>query len=517
MGRPGAAGYRRGRRLRRSGAPSITSASPAVDPPAVARPERVGRARSVPWSRVADLVVAVAAVGAAAFLVVLGRGLTFFADEWAVIENRPLGLDSFLRPFNEHWLGIQVTVYRALFELVGLSTYLPYLALLIAIHVIVALEVYVIARRATYPLLAAGITVIVLLFGSGFEDLFWAMQIGFSGAIALGFGALLLLDGRPTRWRGAAATLLLTLAVMTSGFGLFMLALVGLDLLVDRRRWRWLPATFVPAAVWLAWFVAIGRAGVAAHGSPFTAEALANVPSFIVGGLGAAYGGAVGLGDGSGLGLAAAGVFVLLLGFSLHDEGRAAPLRAIACVGAIVAMYALLGLVRASDGADAAAYTRYTYLSGMFALLAIASLVGRRPLPARPVTRAVAIGVTAGVVTMSLVWNVRFLVAGRGLFADRADLTRALVELGLTDPLPAGLDPTLSLILVPSPESLRTIVARYGSPLVDRLAGDAVPPIPDAARAEALGRATNPPDWLLAGCGGDRPQPLGCERFVTSR
>src|SRR4029078_11528822 len=105
------------------------------------------------------------------------------------------------------------------------------------------------------------VTVIVLLFGSGFEDLFWAMQIGFVGAIALGFGALLLLDGRPSRGRVVAATVLLTLAIMTSGFGLFMLALVGLDLLVDPARRRLVSAAFVPAGIWLGWVLGLGGGG----------------------------------------------------------------------------------------------------------------------------------------------------------------------------------------------------------------------------------------------------------------
>jgi len=241
-----------------------------------------------------DAFVAAATVIASLALLWLGRGMTFFADEWEVIAARPLGLDSFVTPFNEHWLGVQVTVFRALVEALGLGSYMPFLAVLVALHALVALEVYVLARRATYPWIAAAVTVVVLLFGSGFEDLFWAMQIGFVGAIALGFGALLLLDGRPGGGRVVAATVLLTFAIMTSGFGLFMLALVGLDLLVDPARRRLVPTTFVPAGIWLVWYLALGRAGVATHGSPFTVEAIASVPTFVIGGLSAAFGAAIG-------------------------------------------------------------------------------------------------------------------------------------------------------------------------------------------------------------------------------
>lgn len=491
--------------------PATTSAKPTTRAPlartGVAAPALAGTS----LSRLADAAVVLATVAASAILLVLGRGLTFFADEWAVIENRPLGIESFLRPFNEHWLGIQVTVFRGLFEVVGLHTYLPYHALLIGLHAIVGIEVYLIARRSTQPLLAAAIAVIALFFGSGFENLFWAMQIGFVGAIALGLAALLLMERQPTARRAVLAALLLTAAVMTSGFGLFMLALVGLDLVVDPQRRRWVPAVVVPGGVWLGWYLLIGRAGIGAHGSPFTPEALANVPGFVVGGLGAAFGAAGGVGET--LGLVVAGVVIALAGLALRRPDGARG-RTIACIGAIVAMYALLGLVRMSDGASATVYSRYTYLSGILALLAVGALVGKRSLPVVPRVRLAVLGLTVAAIILSIGWNVRLLVDGREVFAKRADLTRALVELALTDPLPDGVDPRLSLILVPSPERLRAIVASSGSPLADTLSPDAVRPIPVSARAEALERARHPPDWLLAGCGGDGPQPEGCDRFV---
>lgn len=48
-----------------------------------------------------DAAIAGAIITAAATILWLGRGLTFFADEWAVIGDGPLGIDSFFRPFNE--------------------------------------------------------------------------------------------------------------------------------------------------------------------------------------------------------------------------------------------------------------------------------------------------------------------------------------------------------------------------------------------------------------------------------
>ena len=107
------------------------------------------------------------------------------------------------------------------------------------------------------------------------------------------------------------------------------------------------------------------------------------------------------------------------------------------------------------------------------------------------------------ILVFSLAWNVRLLLAGRDLYADRADLTRAFVTLGSTDPLPDGVDPDLSLVLVPSPNQLRGVIERYGTPMRNSLAPGAVPPVSKTALAEALRRAKDPPDWLLA----QQPQP----------
>ena len=442
------------------------------------------------------MAVVIAAIGALLVLVRLGMGLTFFSDEWAVIADRSLTPGDLLRPFNEHWLAVTMIVYRAVLSVFGMGTYVPYLALLAVLHVTVALLVYALVRRRTFPLVAVGIALIVLLFGSGFENLFWGIQIGFVGATALGLGALLLLDDVPTLpgpGRAVAATGLLTVGVMTSGYGLFMLGLVGLDVILDPRRRRWILLLLVPAALYGLWYVTMGRSGIATYGNPFTAETMTALPGFILDGVATAFGAAAGGGALVGrvviVGLAAWVVYL-----AVHR--RSIPRRAIACLLAIVAEYTIVGVVRAQLDVDASLYTRYAYLSGILALIAAASLIGRPDISVARRPLAVAVGVA--IVAFSLVWNVSLMLAGRALYAERADLTRALIVVGTTDPLPPGVDPNLNLVLVPSPVQLRSVLATYGSPLADRLAPGAVPPVSAAALEEATRRAKDPPAWLLA-------------------
>jgi hypothetical protein len=443
-----------------------------------------------------DALVGIASVVAVGVLVWLGLGLTFFSDEWGIIADRSVTVENLLAPFNEHWLAVTIVVYRGVLGLVGMDSYVPYLALLAALHAIVAILVYGLARRRTLPAIAVGIALVVLLFGSGFENLFWGAQIGFVGATALGLGALLLLDDVPTLpgpGRAAAATGLLIVAVMTSGYGLFMLGLVGLDVLLDGRRRRWIALLAIPAGLYVLWYVTLGRSGIATYGNPFTEATLTSLPRFIVDGMATALGAAVG--GGALMGRILTVVLVAWIAW-LASHRRTIPRRAIACLLAIVAEYTIVGIVRAQLEVDASLYTRYAYLSGILALIAAASLIGRPAIPAA--RRPLLVGVGVAVLAFSLAWNVALLLAGRALYAERADLTRALVTVGTTDPLPPGVDRNLNLVLVPSPVQLRSVIDTYGSPMTDALAPGFVPPVSDAALAEATRRAQNPPAWLLA-------------------
>ena len=368
-----------------------------------------------------DIGVVIATIASVLLLIRLGLGLTFFADEWAVISDRAVTVEDLLRPFNEHWLAVTIVVYRAMLGLVGMGSYVPYLRSSPILHATVAILVYTLVRRRTLPVVAVGMTLIVLLFGSGFENLFWGIQIGFVGATALGLGALLLLDDVPTlpgAGRATAATGLLLVAVMTSGYGLFMLGLVGLDVILDRRRRRWVVPLVVPVFLYGLWYVTLGRSGIATYGNPFTSETLGALPQFIADGMSTALGAAAGGGVLIGRILTAAlAVWIIYL----VARRRPIPTRAVACLLAIAAEYAIVGIVRAQLEVDASLYTRYAYLSGILALIAAASLLGRPTIPAARRPRAIAIG--GAILAFSLIWNVGLLLDGRDLFAGRADLT----------------------------------------------------------------------------------------------
>src|SRR6476620_1706303 len=76
-----------------------------------------------------------AALGALIILVPLAMTLSFHGDEWAYIVDRRLTIDGLLQPHNEHLAALHVLVYRSLVELVEIGSYLPYVLVLMAVHV----------------------------------------------------------------------------------------------------------------------------------------------------------------------------------------------------------------------------------------------------------------------------------------------------------------------------------------------------------------------------------------------
>lgn len=430
-----------------------------------------------------DVLFLLAAVGAAALILALGAGLTFFSDEWAMIETRSLtDPGTWFVPHNEHWYTVAVLAYRALVETVGLVSYIPYLAALVACHVVVAALVYRLVRGTSGPWPALAIGIVVLVFGSGFENLYWAFQIGFVGSLALGLGAVLAFDHVPLSGRRVGIGIaLLTLAVATSGIGLIACVVVGVELLLDPRRRRAVPWLAVPALAYGAWYLSIGRAAIEAHEGLFRLGGIADLPPILATGFGAAVGAIVGVGSGPGR-VVVVLVLVLAVGYVLWRRRIWISPRAVAAVSAVAVLYGLIAMARSYVGPEAADYTRYTYVSAILLAVGATAQIGRPTLHTTNARRAWLL-VGGLVFALSLTWNVRLLIAGRTIFVDRAERTRALVTVALERPLPTTTDPDRSLVLVPSPSSLARIVDLYGSPVADWLAR--VPPIRDVVLADA--------------------------------
>ena len=327
--------------------------------------------RVTAWlQRHAVAVFALAAVASSLLIVWLGLGLTFFSDEWAFIERRALGDPStWLAPHNEHWSTIPIIVYRGLVETVGLRSYVPYLAVLLALHVACATLVFILLRRSSGPIIALGGSVVVLVFGSGFENLYWGFQIGFVGSMVLGLAMLAVLDGPATSRSIAAVVTLLVANLMTSGIGLTFLFIAAVELSLRSGWRRALPLLVLPAGTYLAWYLAFGSMGIRTHGDPFTIEAAVAIPGVVSAGIMWMLGSITGL-TGPLAFVVAAGVVVLVA-----RRGRLIPTRFVALAAGIIVQYAIIALAGARAAEGQAYFSRYTYLTGILAVVALGDML----------------------------------------------------------------------------------------------------------------------------------------------
>lgn len=413
-------------------------------------------------------------------LLYLGRSGTFYLDEWTFITERSLTFADLLRPHNEHWSAMLVVVYRILFQLVGLHSYLPYLATLVTLHAVVAIGVYRLLRMRNEPFAALAGGALVLLLGSGAEDLFWAFQIGFVGATAAGVWALVLLEEPASRRRLVGAASLLTIGCATSGVGLWFLVAAGLELLVDPRTRRRIWVAVVPGLVYIAWFVLFGRDALWRNGSPLDIVTLAHLPDFVWTGAGGMLGKLTGWGPDPGRILVVAAVAAV--GWRMM-RGERVPARGIATMASVVVAFLLVGLVRSQGGTELADASRYVYPTGILAILGLSAWLGRPTTEGDRVVRWAAIGT---VTTVALLVNFNSMLGLRDYFAARAAETRATVGWVEQYPNSPAIDQSQSLFPLPNPHDLRLLVAWAGSPTRDDLLPGVVRPIQPAVRDRSL-------------------------------
>lgn len=320
--------------------------------------------------QVAVALVCIAVAGV--LLVYVARSQWFFGDEWDFILHRSAGsFSDLMRPHNEHWSAIPILAYRGVFSVFSLTSYVPYLVLLGALHVTIALLVYVLLVRegAPWPF-AVVVGIGLVLFGSGAENLVWAFQIGFVGSLAAFLGAVVLLQRGPDRWRDIAAAALLVVSAMSSALGFAAVAAV-LAALLARREWsRALRVTGVPILLCVTWAVAYRDSILGAHEGS-RVDAILLLPRYVVTGLTAALEGALGGRSFGPLLLLTAAVCLVLWAIPRVSVASIAVLAPLAMA---VFVFVLAGLGRAAVfGVEQATAPRYVHVVGVLLVVGLGS------------------------------------------------------------------------------------------------------------------------------------------------
>jgi hypothetical protein len=199
-----------------------------------------GRLRWLGGARAALIAFVVVEVVAIPVLLSWGHKWWFWADDWDFLGARTGGnLGDLFRAHYQHWVTLPILAYRLLWWAFGIRTYVPYQLLIITLHLVTALLLRTVIRRAGarpwFATLTAGVFV---FFGSGAENIVVAFQITFVGALMFGLVQLLLADhDGPVNRRDALALLAGFAALMCSGVGIAMLLVVGIAMLL-RRGWK---------------------------------------------------------------------------------------------------------------------------------------------------------------------------------------------------------------------------------------------------------------------------------------
>jgi hypothetical protein len=436
--------------------------------------------RHFPWTHVNSdaatwvWLFALIAVLVWGILLILGRGLTFMEDEWFFIADRSLDPASWSVPFNEHWCAVPIVAYQILLHTIGLASYLPYLGLLLVAHVLVAAAVFSLVATVRGRGLAFLAGCLVLVFGNGFENLFWAFQLGYVISIAAGLWALVVLRG-PANWRrGTLAACLLLVAVASGPGGPVLLSAAFVAAAIDPKRRRYLPALVIPLSAYAGWYL-IYRPVVAPYLGPgaFTLQSLADYPPILLWGIASSVGAVFGLGPVVG---ACATVVIgwISLRYRRYTRQRDIGLAAGMACAVALEMY-LIAAARGNLGPAVVASPRYLYLAVPVILVGASAWLGPASIPgsARNWRKIVVLGIAAYAVALAS--NVAQLAHGREPFAHESDLTRAMVTVIKTTPTDR-LRLDVSLGSMPTVGEIRLAVQHFGWPDHDWLGpADPVP------------------------------------------
>lgn len=195
-------------------------------------------------------------------LLVLQSRLTFIGDDWEfLLQRRGLSAETFLRVHTDHIVVGPVAIYKALLAVFGMSSALPFQVVSTLIFVLSAVVLFAYVRRRVgdWPALLA--STLILFLGAAWNDLLWSFQVGFSGSIAAGIGALIAVQRNDTQGDLVAAVLLVlstSFSELGVSFALGVLVSVGLS----SAPWRRLYVALVPLALYGIWYLGWGQKGI---------------------------------------------------------------------------------------------------------------------------------------------------------------------------------------------------------------------------------------------------------------
>ncbi len=309
-----------------------------------------------------------------AVILFIARDQWFFGDDWAILAPHLDG--DAMQPHVGHWNLIPALVFPALRNAVGLGSYTPFLLLAVAAHLTVAHLLWRILNRCgVLPWGATVVSLLVMLLGAGAENILWAFQFGFMGAVAVGLGIILLLDREKLgAVRIAAVIGLSILAPMFSGTFIPLLAAAAIVGLVRRGVLRTVVLFLPAAAIYVGWYLSYAlrdpNTPQGVHTLAGAAFAIVYSGAMLAGGLGRAL-------PYIGLGVIPAIAVAVWFAATVRRGIRSAGLPAYAMAIGSVVFVLLTAYARSGFGLSAAGAQRYAYVTIVLLLPALSLTVMR--------------------------------------------------------------------------------------------------------------------------------------------
>ena len=215
----------------------------------------------------APAILALAMVLATAVLLYWGRGQVMVGDDLFYAQRlAESSLGHAILHSNLYLIALPMVLYKAMFEVFGIGSYLPYRLVAIALGLLGVALFYAIARRRIGGMFALFPTVLLLFYGSGGEELLTGTRIPSLFAIASGLGAILALE-REDRRGDAIATVLLCVSATShpTGLGFLAASAILIAFRPSPRRWTTAWVVAVPAALVAAFLLFYQRTADTPH------------------------------------------------------------------------------------------------------------------------------------------------------------------------------------------------------------------------------------------------------------
>lgn len=320
---------------------------------------------------------------AGALIMYMGRGLSFFYDEWEwILHDYGGGVHWMLLAHVGNISFFPAAIYKVWFHLIGLDHYAVFRLEVVVLHLICGTLVYVMAARRVPRLPALLAATLILFMGAAWEDLFWGFQIGYMLSVSGGLAAWTLLESRPRPVRDLAVMACLVVSAGSSSLGIPIMIGVAVELARARDGRRRLWIVLVPAALYALWYLTYGV-------SQITEESLIHAPGFAEDLAAAAFGGLAGRGLDWGRPLAVLGFAILLYRLARRPALSA---RLAGLLVAAIALWAVIGVARSTISIPEE--SRYLYLGAvLIVLIAVELLRGVTITPRASALAAAVVGV----------------------------------------------------------------------------------------------------------------------------